>query len=238
MQSNNTWKIIMLDYEALKPIVENNARIVKMGYPQFNGSDISQEMWMWIYGNQGAVADYLKVPVDGPRLIGFRLRSIGHRWAAKENAFLNGVDYEDQHVYTVPALRLLLSDVFDHDDWQSHQVVYDDMPKAKAQTNMTGDRIAMLADVSSALSRVEEDHYNILVWVFKYKWSYEELGDYLDGISPDAARKRTDRAIGRVRALLMGIEKDTDKPDPEYIGSRRAVSNSTAMSYQSNMWNG
>ena len=227
-----------LDYEILKPVVENNARIVRSSYPNSTGSDISQEMWMWIYGNKDTVASYLKMGSDGPKLIGFRLRSIGHRMAAKENAFLNGVDYEDTHVYTVPALRVLLSDVFDHEDWQSHQVSYDDMPKAKAQTNMTGDRIAMLADVSAALPKLEEDHYNILVWVFKYHWTYEELGAYLDGISPDAARKRTERAIGRVRALLMGIEKDTDQAHPEYIGARRAVSNSTAMSYQSSMWDG
>ena len=225
-----------LDHETLKPIVENNARIIKMAYPQFNTMDISQEMWMWVYGNQKTVGDYLKINFDGPKLIGFRLRSIGHRWAAKENAFLNGVEYEDQHVYTVPALRLLLSDVFEYEDWQSHQISYDDMPKAKAQTNMTGDRIAMLSDISRVLPKVEEHHYNVLVWIFKLHWTYEELGEYLDGISPDAARKRTDRAIGRVRSLLMGIEKDTDQPDPEYIGARRAVSNSTAMSYQANMW--
>lgn len=228
----------MLDHEAVKPIVENSARIIKMAYPQFNTGDISQEMWMWVYGNLTTVRDYLAKGEDGRKLIGFRLRSIGHRWAAKENAFLNGVEYEDQHVYTVPSIRLLLSDVFEYEDWQSHQTSYDDMPKAKAQTNMTGDRIAMLADVSRVLPKLEEHHYNVLVWIYKLHWTYEELGEYLDGISPDAARKRTERAIGRVRALLMGIEKDTDEPAPEYIGGRRAVSNSTAMSYQSAVWNG
>lgn len=193
---------------------------------------------MWVYANPITVQGYLERGQEGVKLIGFRLRSIGHRWAAKENAFLNGVDYEDTHVYTIPALRLLLTDVFEHEDWQSHQVAYDDMPKAKAQTNMTGDRIAMLADVSRVIPMLEEHHYNVLVWIFKLHWTYEKLGEYLDGISPDAARKRTERAIGRVRSLLMGIEKDTDEPAPEYIGGRRAVSNSTAMSYQSSVWNG
>lgn len=228
----------MLNYETLKPIIENNARIVKMGYPHFNGTDISQEMWAWSYANPLTVKDYLARGDDGRKLLGFRFRSIGHRWAAKESAFLDGVEYEDQHVYTIPALRLLLTDVFEYEDWQSHQTSYDDMPKAKAQTNMTGDRIAMLADVSRVLPMLEEPHYNVLVWIYKLRWTYEELGEYLDGISPDAARKRTDRAIGRVRALLMGIEKDTDEPAPEYMGGRRAVSNSTAMSYQSSVWNG
>src|SRR6478752_2166790 len=186
----------MLDdyFKKLRPIVENNARIVKMAYPQFNTADFSQEMWLWIYGNTKTVKEYFETP-DGTKLIGFRLRSIGHRWAAKELAYFNGVDYEDQHVYTTAALRELLSDVFDYEDWQSHQTSYDDMPKAKAQTNMTGDRIAMLADVSRVLPMLEEHHYNVLVWVYKLHWTYEELGAYLDGISPDAARKRTERAV-------------------------------------------
>lgn len=227
-----------LDNDTLNPLVESNARIIRSSYPNLNTGDISQEMWMWVYGNQKMVKKYLDQGTDGRKLIGFRLRSIAHRYAAKELAFQNGVDYDDMHVYTTGSLRILLTDVFDYEDWQSHQVVYDDMPKAKAASNMTGDRISMLADVSSGLSRLDEEHYNLLVWVFKYNWSYERLGAYLDGISADAARKRTDRAIGKLRSVLMGIANDTDSPILECVGNRKAVSNATAMSYQANRWDG
>lgn len=227
-----------LDTTTLNPLVESNARIIHSSYPNLNTGDISQEMWMWVYGNQKQVKDYLDQGSDGRKLIGFRLRSIAHRYAGRELAFQNGVDYDDMHVYTTTSLRALLSDVFDYEDWQSHQIVYDDMPKTKAASNMTGDRIAMLADVSSGLGRLEEEHYNLLVWVFKYNWDYEKLGAFLDGISADAARKRTDRAIGKLRSVLMGIANDTDAVSPEYVGVRKAVSNATAMSYQANRWDG
>lgn len=227
-----------IDNEVLNPLVESNARIIHSSYPNLHQGDISQEMWMWVYGNQRKVKQYVNMGSDGLKLIGFRLRSIAHRYAAKELAFRNGVDYEDMHVYTVASLRVLLSDVFDYEDWQSHQVSYDDMPKAKAASNTTGDRIAMLADVSAGLSKLQEDHYNMLVWVYKLGWSYEQLGEYLDGISADAARKRTDRAVGKLRSVLMGIANDTDPDAPEFVGTRRAVSNATAMSYQANRWDG
>lgn len=227
----------MLDHDLINPIVENSSRTIAMGYRSVSGSDISQEMWMWVYGNPKTVDEYVRQGPDGLRLLGFRLRSIGHRYAGREMAFQDGVDYEDMHVYTPGSLRLLLSDVFDYEDWQSHQVVYDDMPKVKAQTNMTGDRIAMLSDVSRVLPLLEDDQYNALVWIFKLHWTYEELAEYLE-ISLYAARKRVDRAINKLRSLLMGTEKDTDQPEREYVGTRRPVSNSTSMSYQSAVWDG
>lgn len=227
----------MLDHDVLNPLVENSSRTIRSGYTTLSASDISQEMWMWIYGNKSKVEEYLREGSEGVRLLGFRLRSIGHQYARKELAQQNGVEYEDIHIYTTGSLRLLLSDVFDYEDWQSHQVVYDDMPKVKAQTNMTGDRIAMLADVTRVLPYLEDDQYNALVWIFKLHWTYEELAEYLD-ISTAAARKRVDRAIGRLRTLLMGIEKDAGQPERESIGARRPVSNSTAMSYQSSVWDG
>lgn len=227
----------MLDHDVLNPLVENSSRTIRSGYGTLSTSDISQEMWMWVYGNKSKVEEYLRGGPDGVRLLGFRLRSIGHQYARKELAQQNGVEYEDIHVYTTGSLRLLLSDVFDYEDWQSHQVVYDDMPKVKAQTNMTGDRIAMLADVTRVLPSLEDDQYNALIWIFKLNWSYEQLAEYLE-ISVHAARKRVDRAIGRLRVLLMGIERETDQPEREYMGTRRPVSNSTAMSYQSAVWDG
>ncbi len=226
-----------LDHEVLNPLVERNAGIVHSSYPNIPRSDISQEMWVWVYGNQPSVKKYTDMGDDGLRLIGFRLRHIAHRFAAEELAFKNGVSYEDMHVYTVPSLRVLLSDVFDYDNWQSHQVSYDTMPKAKAATNMTGDRIAMLADVSDGLPKLEDVHRALLEQVFKYNTSYAQLGENL-GVSADSARKRVDRAINKLRQVLMGIANDTDEPPTEYVGQRRAVSNATAMSYQSNMWEG
>jgi DNA-directed RNA polymerase specialized sigma24 family protein len=224
-----------IDHEVLNPLIDNCSRSVGEGYQYLNNSDISQEMWMWVYGNRDSVEKYVKEGPEGVRLLGFRLRSIGHRWAAKELAAARGVEYEDVHVYTLGSIRLILADVFDYEDWQSHQVVYDDMPKVKAQTNMTGDRIAMLSDVSRVLKYLQDDQYNAIIWIFKQNWTYEELATYLD-ISVHAARKRVDRAVGRIRTLLMGTEKDTDQPEREYVGTRRSVSNSTAMSYQSNTW--
>ena len=227
----------MLDHDTMNPIVENNARIVAMGYPDFSISDITQEMWMWVYGNRKAAEEFISKGEVGRRLLGFRLRGVGHLWAAKDLAFRNGVSYEDMHVYTPGAIRVLLCDVFDHEDWQSHQVFYDDMPKAKAQTNMTGDRIAMLSDVARVIPHLADDQYNALIWIFKYGWTYEQLAEHLE-ISVHAARKRVDRAVGKIRVLLMGIEKETDQPEREYTGTRRSVSNSTSMSYQSAVWDG
>ncbi len=228
----------MIDQEELTPFIEGNAHIVKKAYPSIETEDVSQEMWMWAYSNEDSIDKFLAAGEDGRKLLSHRIRSEGFRYAQREIAYFNGVEYEDFHVYTPGSLRLLLADVFDHENWQSGQTFYDVMPKAKAQTNMTGDRVAMLSDVSRVLPRLDVEQHDTLVWVFKYGWSYEQLGDYL-GISMAAARKRTDRAIGKVRSLLMNTEKDTDQPEEkgQHVG-RRSVSNSTSMSYQSNVWDG
>lgn len=225
----------MIDHETLAPIVQRNAGVTRRLYPGAENGDLQGVQWEWIYENQEKVKNYLSANSTG--LLATRLLTIAQRWAAKERELDLGRDPNDLFVYTPKAVGELLKDVFEHEGWQHYEPLGGDgMPVAKNLANQTGDRMAMLSDVSSALQRLPEDQYNVLVWTYKYGYSHAKLASVLE-ITEDASRQRVSRAVRRLSNILMGQAPSTSEgADPEYVGTRKVISNAQARAHTSSQW--
>lgn len=225
----------MIDHEAIAPMIQRNAGITRRSYPGADLGDLKGVQWEWVYENQDKVNNYLSA--NSPGLLATRLLTTAQRWAAKERELDLGRDPEDLFIYNPRVVGELLKDVFEHEGWQHYEPNGGDgMPVAKGLANQTGDRQAMLADVSSALQALPTEPYNILVWHFKYGYSHAKLADVLE-ITEDAARQRVSRAVRKVSQILMGQAPSTSEgADPEYVGTRRVISNAQARAQTSSQW--
>lgn len=216
----------MIDHDAIAPIVKANSASIRRTYPMVEGGDLDGVQWEWVYSNPDKVKAFQEGEAMG--LLSFRLKSVATRWAAGEREVQLGRDPEDLYMYNIATVRELLKDVFHHEHWQSGSQGGDGMPTGSKVVSHGGDRVAMLGDVSAALKQIPQDQWNVLVWVYKYGYSHEQVAETLE-ISVEAARKRTDRAVERVRMVLMGIAPSTSEAgDPNYVGRRRAMSNAQA----------
>lgn len=225
----------MIDTESLMPLVKSLAGSVYRMYPSVDRLDVEGVMWEWVYENPSQVRNYLES--DSTGLLGNRLKTVGMRYAARENEIMLGREPDDLHLYNSRTVSELLKDAFDHDGWQNYQPLGGDgMPTAKRLVNESGDRMAMLSDITSALSRIPVDQYNVLVWTYKYGYTNAKLAETLD-ITENAARMRVNRAVGKVVQILMGQAPSTaEGADPEYTGQRKIVTNATARAITSSQW--
>lgn len=215
-------------YNHVVDVVNDTARSVHKRFPTLYLEDIKNVGWEYVYANKESVEEYLGQTENGLRFIGYRIRRAMLEYCGREMRAATGIDYRDTYTYTAKVVKELLPDVFDHENWQPGPTSHDDMPRAKKLVNETGDRMAMLADISRVVKYVTNDQYNLLVWRYKYSLSYPELGKELD-ITDNAARLRVDRVIDRLVYALAKVDPGDDDPqDQEVTGGRRILSNAAA----------
>ena len=225
----------MIDHEALAPMIQRNAGVVRRQYPSAEHGDLQGVQWEWAYENQDKVKNFLDS--NSPGLLSNRLMTIAQRWAAKERELDLGRDPDDLFVYTTRSVGELLKDVFEYEGWQHYEPNGGDgMPTARGLANQTGDRMAMLSDVSAALKQIPEEQYNVLVWTYKYGYSHAKLASVLE-ITEDASRQRVSRAVRKLVNVLMGQAPSTSEgADPEYVGTRKVITNAQARASTSSQW--
>lgn len=195
--------MIDLNSPALVNLVQQTARSVSDNYPSYvSPDDTEQTIWLYVLRKRDAMERLLRQESWEAKLRATITR-VAHEHCLKEEGAVNGYSTDDTFFYSAAVLQALLPDVFDHEDWQSFQSFGDTQPKQKAQANMTGDRVAMLADVSRALKKIPDDQYNVIVWTYKYGLSSEELGAQLE-ITRQGARSRVTRALGALQRALGG----------------------------------
>lgn len=194
---------------------------------QVEQEDIEGELWMWVCEDEARAYAL----AETPPLLRHRLLSVGRRYAAKERAHLLGYDPSDIINYSTRAVRDLLPDVFDHEDWQPSGRPFDGMPKYHSLAHEGMNRVVMLMDIKQAMLKLPEDQYNVIVWVYKYGYSTEQLAAELD-ITQEAAQKRVQRAVRKIQWLLAEVR-------PVDLPRRRSVmSNAAARAVQSGHWDG
>lgn len=192
----------MIDYIALTPLVERVASAVHASFPSHHDvNDTKQHLWLWAFEKKSTVADIIRNGERPEGILYGMMTKVANEFLKKEDATTHGYSQDDVFNYPTAVIEELLGQVFDYEDWQSFGQHGDGQPKAKAQANMTGDRIAMLVDVKSAVERLKSDQYNAILWTYKYHFSPADLGEVLE-ISEDAARKRVSRSVQAVRRLL------------------------------------
>lgn len=225
-----------LNPEYFRGMVRQVAWSVSSKFPPYISSeDTEQELYLWLYTKRSWVLEQMQ---DDPRQAENRItalmRKVAFDHCNSEKAASEGFDPADVYRYTIPKIKTLLSDVFDYEDWQSFGMKGDGQPTARGLANQTGDRVAELVDIKIALDRLSDDHYNAILWTYKYHYTAENIA-LEAGISDEAAKKRQQRALSSLQKIL-GYKEPEDKPNP---ADRRIVrTNAAAQAALSNAYEG
>jgi DNA-directed RNA polymerase specialized sigma24 family protein len=215
-------------HDLLIDMIERISRSLGREY-EVDYEDVRSELHVWYLENKDKAQELLDM--DRAGLLDHRLTSIARRFCAKERAQSLGYDPSDIAHYNLRSVRELLPDVFDYNNWQSAATFGDGQPRSKPLANQGMDRVSMLIDIKQAVSRLPEEQYNVILWVYKYGYTTEQLAAELE-VTLDAAQKRVQRAVRKVQALLTEIR-------PMDVPQRRAVLNNAASrAVQSGHWEG
>lgn len=226
-----------LNYDVLHPMVKKVAHSVSSSFPPYvTSEDTEGHLWVWVYDKRSTL---IKLVEDDPHnwqaKIASTLRKVASDYCAKEKAAVEGYSTDDLYRYSIPKIKSLLLDVFDYQDWQTFGQTGDGQPKARSQANMTGDRVAELIDIRTAVKRLPEETKQLLYLVHVFYYTAENLAEYF-GISVEAAKKRSQRAYGAVQRAL-GRRDSAEEPTPS--GARRVVrSNAAWRASSASNWEG
>lgn len=193
----------MLDHEKLAPLLKNVADSVSRSFPSYiDPEDTLSALYVWAYENRKMINQIMADAESWERRLYHLITKAANTHVLKEDAAVNGYSEDDTFLYSADVVKELLSVVWDYEDWQSFGLNGEPgMPRSQKLVNQGGDWIAMLCDIKRALKALGDDQYNILVWVYKYHWTHENLAEELE-ISKEAASKRVSRAVGAVRKEL------------------------------------
>lgn len=220
----------MLDWTKLTPAVERAASAVASNFPAHHStSDIKQEMWVWIMENKGTITRILGDSEGTVAAVENLLIKAGNAYLKKEEAAIYGYAEEDQFFFSLDLIKSILEVVFEHEDWQSFsQAASDGQPRAKSEPATSGNNLASYADVSRAIATLPEDQYNVLVWRYKYHYTFTQIGAEV-GITKQAAADRHRGAVNAIQQFLgkrdLGALRNPPKlaVRPSTIRSAQAV---------------
>jgi hypothetical protein len=230
----------MIDMIRLTPMVNMAAAATSRAYPQVSFPDVAGCLWLWAVANDSRIQEYF-AKEDGDRIVGSILRMEARTYALKERAVSAGYSTEDLEWYSPGQIRAVLPDVFDYENWQTSGASSNDR-KTTVLANATGDRLASILDVKSALEKMNHVQYSLLKEVYGEGSSVEAAAEKL-GISTETCRKRLDRAVYVIRDKLGGprptdpYEAVNGQFDTRTSG-RRVVSNATARARTDHAWDG
>lgn len=167
-------------------------------------------------------------PDDFERLIANILREEAALYARRERAAQFGYSVEDEFFYTLPALKSLMEQVFDHEAWLDKPAPDASGGHGGRPANEGGNWIATLADVSQGIGRLSKDDQDLLHAAFKGGGlARNDIADGL-GLSRRGVEHRIEAAIKRLWNQLGGPRWMRDDEDEEYVGTRHAISNAHA----------
>lgn len=192
----------MIDYTRLTPMVEQAAGIAKSNFPAHHDiDDVKQSLWVWIMEKKSFILETLKRENGEQTLMNIMVK-VGQSALLTEDAAEYGYSEDDQFFYTLDMIKSILEVVFKHEDWQSFaSAAGDGMPRAKSEPATGGNNLASYADVSRAITSLPEEQYNLLVWRYKYRETFAQIGTHL-GISRQAARERHEVALNAIQRFL------------------------------------
>jgi DNA-directed RNA polymerase specialized sigma24 family protein len=196
----------MIDIERLAPLLKKIADSTASQFPGYvNRDDVESALYVWAYERRNTVSKIMEDAESWEARLYHMITTVAKDYALKEDAAVHGYSEDDTFLYTITQLKSLLEQVWDYEDWQTFGVFGEaGMPHAKGLVNRTGDRLAMLADVKIALERIEEPHYNILVWVYKQHKTHQQIAEESEwgrssiGSRVSGAIKALQKELGRV----------------------------------------
>ncbi len=191
--------------ENLTPLVDRAAIATTHKWPSYvSKDDVSQEIWIWALSRQKSIEKAFLTEDWEAKVYSTMLRAASEA-ASKEDRETNGYSKDDTYVYSAAVIETLLDSAFTYEDWQSFATFGDGQPRAKGQVNETGDYVAMMSDVKSALAEIKKEYREVLYYRHGEHETFEEAGLTL-GITKDGAKKRHTAAINALRGKLGRVE--------------------------------
>ena len=220
-----------LDPDVFTPMVKNVARSVSGQFPSVDREDTEQALWLWLYEKRASVVKTVEdSPQDWEPKIASTMRKVASDHCARERAATEGCSTEDLYRYSVPKIKNLMPDVFNHSDWQTFGNRNDGQPMGKPLANRTGDRLAELVDVKAAVQRLPIETKELLYLVHVLQYTAENLGDHFE-ISLEAAKKRLQRAY-RATQRALGRREEAQGTPRRVVRSNASWRASTASQWE------
>lgn len=192
----------MLDWTRLTPAVDRAANVVASNFPAHHDvSDIKQEIWVWVMQNKNTVTRVLTDADTGIAALDSLLVKAGNTYLKKEDAATYGYQQEDRFFYSVELIKSILEVIFRYEDWQSFAMSQDTQPKAKSEPATGGNNLASYVDVKAAVEKLPEDYYNLIVWRYKYQYTFTMIGEQT-GTTKQSVSERHERAVRAIQTLL------------------------------------
>lgn len=146
--------------------------------------DVKSELRLWLCENHKYLVRWRDEGAHGRNKLRASLRRKANKFCRMEFEMVKpwSPDYE----YSDDAIQALLEALFSYEDWT--EIVQDS----------SSDIWASLADVSNAYATLSDVDKGLLRLRYGLGLRFGEIADELDLVSPDAARMRVNRAVGRV----------------------------------------
>lgn len=230
-----------MDLDILSPWIKSVALKIYRSYSSWvTRQDLESELWAWALKNESRILEYQRNGSDFERIIRAVLNKEARAYAIRERAAMSGYDSSDLEWYTPRSIRAVLPLVFDHEDWNSYGSAMSSMPSSKPTANATGDMLATIVDIKSAMESLFPEQQQILRMFYGAGVGTEVLALTFD-INEEAARKRIDRAVYAIADRLNNprqgdpYEATNGQWDTRSHG-RRAMSNARARKVTNSGW--
>lgn len=213
--------------DELTETIERIARGVGRAY-DCEREDVQQELYAWSLEHPKAVERNLKGGDIGMWRLGKALWAAGQRYALKEKADRLGYSVDDQFFYRTEQIESVLPYALGVESFADVQLGVSLEPTGGGGlASEGGNLLAMVIDVQRALKGLEAEDYDYLLEAAQEGCDWDAIGE-MRGVLPHSAYKRHHSIVKRLQKELGG-----PSPWTEYTGSRKSISNATAVAITS-----
>lgn len=185
-------------------------------YPKVPREDISQELWLAYYANQGVLDEEADGDGDYPeKRLRRVMRSQGERFCRREKAAAAGYETHDEVFYSLRALRELCVQWFAAGVTESPPRTYESSVTRKGDASQGGDWVVSLIDAGEAIRHLHPTHQEILFYAYSPDYAGMTDEDIVIELSSHGWKGLTaDKFRGKVRWALNRLQKELGGQNP------------------------
>lgn len=228
-------------FEETAAICLQAARAVKKRYPMAGTDDMTQVGLVWCIEHPKKFREYVEGEDTGK--LYRTLWNYMSNYARQERAKA-GYSLDDDVFYSKRMLKGdgrkpgLLHYVFDRENWLKPPIP--EGAKVRGGDPAEGNSwLATMTDLCRALDHIPADDRYLLREHYMYGTTYDAIAASME-VSKTTVAKYVDKAVFKVQEFLGGPRPREDAPEPEwtaepeYVGTRRAISNAHARAITEN----